>query len=239
MDDCGFFPDRRVPICLPSLVSIEMVECHMRTPVLIASMPSLETAIVRVESECCDDTCSLSSVDGCGRGQCRGCRDYYDSHVDRTRCLLLGAFSEAANLELSAYPESVVFIRDLKFANSFDKLKTLVLADWFVAADLSALIWFLHHSPILEKLTLKISKVHRCTIKTKGSCKLPELPVASGHLKLVEIKYHEVDGTVIEILKILTSSGVPLEQINVQSSITSGCFSNSGEAFDVKQRPGY
>jgi hypothetical protein len=34
-----------------------------------------------------------------------------------------------------------------------------VLSEWFVTDDLSALVWFLQHSPVLEKLTLRILEV--------------------------------------------------------------------------------
>ncbi|EES08175.2 hypothetical protein SORBI_3005G076800 [Sorghum bicolor] len=132
--------------------------------------------------------------------------DYYLPNNDNTSCLLLN---------------------DLKFAQAFNKLKTLVLTDWFVAADLSALIWFLNHSPILEKLTLQITKVRRFK-NTEGSNKLPKSSVVSSHLNMVKIECVVVDGIIIEILKILSASGVPLEQISIQQSIAgSGCeFSN-------------
>ncbi|WVZ53673.1 hypothetical protein U9M48_004578 [Paspalum notatum var. saurae] len=217
MSSGDFFYDHRVRIRLPSLVSLKLIKCHGWTPFL-ARMPLLETAVV-THSHDFDDTCSLMSVDGCGDGLCRGCRDYV-SHPDRKSCLLLSGLSEATHLELSAPREMVVYIRDLKFAHTFGKLKTLILADWFVAAGLSALIWFLDHSPILEKLTLQISEVHKNTITTEGSCELPASPVASSRLNIVEIKCPEVDGIVIEILKILAASGVPLEKVNIQRSVT-------------------
>ncbi|CAL4984933.1 unnamed protein product [Urochloa decumbens] len=206
--NCRFILLNRTLIHLPNLISLELTECSGRAPFL-DSMPSLAAAIVTFDSDYWDDSCSLD-------------------------CLLLNGLSEATKLELSAYPETVVLRRDLKFAHTFSKLKTLVLADWFVADDLSALIWFLHHSPILEKLTLHISKVHENAMTAEQSCKLPEPSVASSHLKIVEIKCHQVDGIVIEILKILTARGVPAEQINIKCSTGSGCVNFKCTGFSTK-----
>ncbi|KAJ1274975.1 hypothetical protein BS78_05G100800 [Paspalum vaginatum] len=233
MSSSDFFHNHRARIRLPSLISLKLIGCHGRAPFL-ACMPLLETAVV-THTHDFDDRCSLLSVDGCGDELCRGCRDYYVSHTDRKSCLLLSGLSEATHLELSAPLQMVVYMRDLKFAHTFGKLKTLILADWFLAADLSALIWFLDHSPILEKLTLQISEVHKNTITTAGSCERPASPVASSRLKIVEIKCHEVDGIVIDILKILAASGVPLENVNIQRSITgSDCVNFKCTGFGTK-----
>ncbi|CAL4944329.1 unnamed protein product [Urochloa decumbens] len=236
MANCSFLiMSGRTLIRVPSLISLELTECSGRAPFL-DSMPSLAAAVVTFYSDDSDDRCRLSSIDVCGSDDCKGCECYYyaDSSTDRINCLLLNGLSEATNLELSAYPETVVFRRDLKFAHTFGKLKTLVLADWFVADDLSALIWFLHHSPILEKLTLHISKVHENAITAEQICKLPEPSVASSLLKIAEIKCHQVDGIVIEILKILTAYGVPVEQINIQCSAGSGYVNFKCTGFSVK-----
>jgi hypothetical protein len=56
------------------------------------------------------------------------------------------------------YFSQYVFSRDLKWCPAFNKLKTLVLSKWFLSTDLRALR-FLHHTPLLEKLTLEIPKV--------------------------------------------------------------------------------
>uniref|UniRef100_A0A0E0R5L3 F-box domain-containing protein n=1 Tax=Oryza rufipogon TaxID=4529 RepID=A0A0E0R5L3_ORYRU len=52
-----------------------------------------------------------------------------------------------------------LFNRDLKWCSTFSKLKTLFLNAWFVAPDLSALAWFLQHTPLLERLFLRVSKL--------------------------------------------------------------------------------
>ncbi|KAJ1284620.1 hypothetical protein BS78_03G218800 [Paspalum vaginatum] len=159
MDNCFFRAVRRLTLRLPSVVSLELKDYEGLAPFL-PSMPSLETALVSTYSDSSEaDRCYLSSIDGCGDEDCHGCGDYYLSNIDPTSCVLLGGLYEATSLELAVCPEMIVFIKDLKYAQTFGKLKTLVLADWFVAADLRALIWFLNHSPMLEKLTLKVSEV--------------------------------------------------------------------------------
>jgi hypothetical protein len=52
-----------------------------------------------------------------------------------------------------------IFRKDLKRRPSFTKLKTLLLNEWCVAANFAALVYFLQHSPILEKLTIELDKV--------------------------------------------------------------------------------
>uniref|UniRef100_A0A0D3HJF0 F-box domain-containing protein n=1 Tax=Oryza barthii TaxID=65489 RepID=A0A0D3HJF0_9ORYZ len=80
--------------------------------------------------------------------------------------------------------------RDLNLllaCHTFAKLKTLVLGEWCMTHDLSALIRFLQQSPILEKLTIKIPKEPKCSMDA-GQQKIPEEPFVSNHLKIVEIK---------------------------------------------------
>jgi hypothetical protein len=45
---------------------------------------------------------------------------------------------------------------DFKWRVMFSQLKTLLLSDWCVVADFSGLIYFIQHSPILERLTLQL-----------------------------------------------------------------------------------
>jgi hypothetical protein len=42
----------------------------------------------------------------------------------------------------------------------FSKLKTLLLNDWCVEINFDALICFLEHTPVLEKLTLQLCQVY-------------------------------------------------------------------------------
>jgi hypothetical protein len=53
-------------------------------------------------------------------------------------------------------------------------LKTLVMDDWCLDADLSAVILFIQQSPNLEKLTLELFEV--CTLGMESCMLTNELP---------------------------------------------------------------
>ncbi|CAL5021542.1 unnamed protein product [Urochloa decumbens] len=137
--------------------------------------------------------------------------------TSRTR-ISLPSLSEAAHVELSAYPGVFVFHRDLKWCPTFTKLKTLLLDEGCVASDHNALICFLQHSPALEKLTLQLSKASQYPVKTDGRYNTLGLPFASHYLKKVEIKCEEVDGRVHKILSSLSTYGIPLNHIKIRQS---------------------
>lgn len=52
-----------------------------------------------------------------------------------------------------------IFRRDLTCCPVFSKLKTLLLNDWCLTANLAALVCFLQHSPTLQKLILQLPEV--------------------------------------------------------------------------------
>ncbi|KAF0894693.1 hypothetical protein E2562_001985 [Oryza meyeriana var. granulata] len=83
--------------------------------------------------------------------------------------MFLEGLTEATDLKLLGCPKVYLFSRDLKCCPPFSKLKTSVLNAWFVAPDLSALTWFLQHAPLLEKLTLVLSKVPNKLGEADGS----------------------------------------------------------------------
>jgi hypothetical protein len=63
------------------------------------------------------------------------------------------------NCCLLLYALQFVFEKEFKCPPTFSKLKTLLLSEWHMEADFRALTYFLLHSPIIEKLTLQMSKV--------------------------------------------------------------------------------
>ncbi|TVT97754.1 hypothetical protein EJB05_29015 [Eragrostis curvula] len=154
----------RTRIRAPSLVSLKLIECSGRTP-LLERIPSLASAIVELDYTSYDK-CSTSITYGCDSDNCDGCQDYYGPHNDHTSCLLLNGLWEATNLELSVHPDVV----------------------------------------------------QKDPVRREERCIPLEESVISDHLKTIEIKCHEVDAMVVKILKILAASGLPLEQINIQSS---------------------
>lgn len=230
MSSCQFYDNHRTRLSLPNLVSLELDYTPGRTP-LLESMPSLVTAIVRLGCESCD-CCEEGEPGGCDDHRCEGCRYYYDSDDYRRHSVILQGLLQATSLELSSEPDVIVFKRDIKWCPTFSKLKTLVLDEWFATDDLSALVWFLQHSPILEKLSLQLPVVvPKISVRRYSPI---EQSVASDHLELVEIKCQDVDEMVVAILEILNVFGVPLERIQIHKSSWFGCFNFVCTGFNTK-----
>jgi hypothetical protein len=87
----------RAHICVPGLVSLEVMGELRRAPVL-ESMPMLVSAVVRLESDC-HDSCSKFDYGYCDDHQCYGCFGS-GAHDWRGESVLLKGLSEVAELEL-------------------------------------------------------------------------------------------------------------------------------------------
>ncbi|KAL6870901.1 hypothetical protein ACP4OV_014749 [Aristida adscensionis] len=211
---CIFYANYRTRMSFPGLVSFRFTRNCGRAP-LLDSMPSLETAKVRL-NDFCDDRCARGCSDDCGYASCWGCYYYYG--LDDCDCVFLNGLTEATDLKLSASPKLYVFNRDLKCCPPFSKLKTFVLHSWFVSADLSPLIWFLQHAPLLEKLTLKFPKESNQLKETDENSKALKRSMSVGHLKMVEIICEYLDIMVLKVLEVLNVNGIPQEKIRIQCS---------------------
>jgi predicted amino acid-binding ACT domain protein len=55
-------------------------------------------------------------------------------------------------------------------------------------------------------------------MKTEGSYNPLEKSVAPSHLQIVEITCKDVDGIVLNVLKVLNANGIPLGKIQIQCS---------------------
>ncbi|KAJ1275097.1 hypothetical protein BS78_05G110000 [Paspalum vaginatum] len=192
MKSCYFAYDIRPEISVPNLVFMELADYCGCTPQL-QSMPMLVSAFIRLsgDPECYDDT-------------------------EDCACVLLGGVSNATNLELTAAVQQVpIFRKDLTWCPVFSKLKTLLLSDWCVTYDLRALICFLQHSPILEKLTLQLSKTLGYLVDEGMKYEMQD-PFHMEHLT-VEVKCHNADDECIsKLLDDLDFFGVPRNQIKIQ-----------------------
>ncbi|XP_037487182.1 F-box/LRR-repeat protein At3g26922-like [Triticum dicoccoides] len=231
---CYTSRDYRILISLPNLVSLEFIQWGEGRAPLLGSLPQLARADIFLNGDCADQ-CSEGRFDGCDADDsdiCYGCYYYYGDpihgpHYDCNNCIVLKGLSEATDLELTAYHDPTVLNRDLKWCPTFTKLKTLLLNDWCLAADHNALICFLQHAPILEKLTIQLPEKPSYVTGAEGIYKPLGQSVASNCLEIVEIKCANVDSRVHKILKILTMYGIHLEQISVQQTCKipgSGCF---------------
>ncbi|TVU16834.1 hypothetical protein EJB05_36989, partial [Eragrostis curvula] len=170
------------------------------------SMPALEEAFVRI-TERCDDFCNkLFVLDAYRDCHCECCDSSAKTGNEGHNYVLLKGLSEAKNLVLMSKHEMFIFKRDLRWCPTFNKLKTLLLNDyWCVPDDLSALSCILEHSPVLEKLTLQLfSEGPKHKLEMKGSFGPTGRSAAfSEHLQIVEVKCKGVDERVLKVLKFL------------------------------------
>lgn len=206
---CGFKPDARARISAPSLISLELVDCKGRTPFL-ENMPLLVSAFVRLRK--CYDYCASSfETGGCGDDSCEGCTG---SNIGNKTSVLIQGLSGSTNLELTAETAVFIFRTDLTHCPVFSKLKTLLLNDWCITANLDPLICFLQHSPTLEKLTLQLAEIPEDLKEIGGSYDIKKQPFVSKHLT-VEVKCYKQDERIRKILEVLGSCGIPTEQIKI------------------------
>ncbi|KAG0529222.1 hypothetical protein BDA96_05G079500, partial [Sorghum bicolor] len=168
------------------------------TPVL-ESMPSLAKAFVQFDDECCDK-CPIEII--------MGIVDDKDNE-----CVLLGGLSDTTNLELIGLPEVFVCRKDFKWSPIFRKLKTLLLNEF------SLLIYFLQRSPILEKITLQLSKMPEPFVKANGCHSPREGSMVSKCLKAIEVKYQD-DGVLDKVLTILNTYGVSSQVVSIQKKVS-------------------
>uniref|UniRef100_A0A0E0MDL2 F-box domain-containing protein n=1 Tax=Oryza punctata TaxID=4537 RepID=A0A0E0MDL2_ORYPU len=212
--DCVFSSYPRTRISVPSLVALELTEPWGSTPVL-ESMPSLLTASIKLTD--CDDHCGKEEFGGsCDDNACDNCGANGGNSGDY---VLFDGLSEAKRLELIAKPRVFIFRRDLMWCPTFGKLKTLLLNEWSVAIDLVALICFLQHTPVLEKLTLQLCEAPVNWMENEGSYDLTENPLASKQLKVVDVKCEKFDPRVHKIIMIFSTYGINIEQIYIQRSV--------------------
>ncbi|XP_037450624.1 putative FBD-associated F-box protein At5g38570 [Triticum dicoccoides] len=217
---CHFGLGRRVIVSAPGLVSLILKlvgSSDTKTPCL-ESMASLETARVYLGLNCAD-VCLNYDDSGhfCGANDkaCNNCVPIKDDGSGDA--VLLGGISSATHLELRSLPRKFIFARDLKHCPTFNKLKSLLLNEyWCEAPGLDPLLCILKNSPVLEKLTLQLflmgqnNKLH-----LKGSYKSMERPSAiSRHLNIVEVKCDVVEERIYEVIKLLCAALNIREQTN-------------------------
>ncbi|PUZ44771.1 hypothetical protein GQ55_8G147300 [Panicum hallii var. hallii] len=196
------------------------------TPIL-ESMPSLEKASVKLGQNN-EDYCDYCDNGGSGE---------YTSGVVSVFFLEVCQVRHIWNWKLPLK-------WDLRCCPTFINLKTLLLNDWCLVADIHALLCFLQHTPILEKLILQLCKVHmsskydwcclfrtrtqdssfkvlyflqkpKAAVETEGS-NLMEYSLTLRQLKIVEVKCPTIVERVQNVLKILRACTSCLDQVIVQ-----------------------
>lgn len=110
------------------------------------------------------------------------------------------------------------FLKGLEECFVFSKLKTLLLDEWCVAGNFTGLVYFLQHSPNLERLRLEPMCAEELVSNSEicESYNPREHFWASKHLKEVEILYCAEDDIINQIWEILYTHGVSPQLINIQ-----------------------
>uniref|UniRef100_A0ACD5WA93 Uncharacterized protein n=1 Tax=Avena sativa TaxID=4498 RepID=A0ACD5WA93_AVESA len=204
-------------ISAPSLITLQLRDSLSMIPVL-ESMPLLETASINL-GHGYEEYCDFCDNGGLEFDECDcGMSTIYwdnDNGCKRHFSVFLQGLSSATCLELIASTEMVTFKRDLLCCPTFCKLRTLSLIDWCLVADFRILLCFLHHTPVLEELTLQLCKEPKSGMKLKGNSSL-ERSLTLRQLKIVDVKCHIIDEWVHNIMKILSSSSISLAEINIK-----------------------
>ncbi|CAN6372549.1 unnamed protein product [Urochloa humidicola] len=204
--------DVRPRISAPNLIFLLLVDCTGRVPFL-EGMPFLVEAFVRLLN--CADSCKNGyEVGDCGDESCRGCSNCkYGENI----CVALQGLSSCRNLELTAETAAFIFRKDLVRCPVFSKLKTLLLSEWCITDNLGALICFLQHSPVLEKLALQFydPEVHENLVVMEACYDLRKQPLVLKDLT-VEVKIYEGDERIHKVVDVLASYGLPSEKIMIK-----------------------
>ncbi|VAH56072.1 unnamed protein product [Triticum turgidum subsp. durum] len=207
--DSRLYPTDTERNCLstPGLLTFQLADCVGWTP-LLESLPSLVTSFIRISMDS-EDACHNDYLGDCGDGSCDGC------YGEDDHCLLLQGLAGATNLELiSEY--SMIFRKDLRWNPMFSKLKTVLFNDWCLTANFAGLLYFLQHTPILEKLTLQLPSREYLDIVSSGSYNPAEYFLVSKHPKVVEIYCRKVSEWINQIVNILGIHGVTSAQISIK-----------------------
>ncbi|KAK1644101.1 hypothetical protein QYE76_061906 [Lolium multiflorum] len=202
-------------IFAPSLITLQLRDCLSMIPIL-ESMPLLETASVNL-GHGYEEYCEYCDNGGLEEYECDCCMSemYRDNDRILDFSVVFEGLSNATCLELITSREMIIFKRDLRCCPTFSRLRSLSLIDWCLVADFKILLHFLHHTPVLEKLTLQLCKEPKWGIKLKAN-NFMERSLAMRQLKIVEVKCHIIDDRVHRLTKILSSCSISLAEINIK-----------------------
>jgi hypothetical protein len=115
--------------------------------------------------------------------------------------------------------QNEVLKRDLRRCQSFNNLKKLSVDDWYVDVDLSALIYLLRCSPIIEKLTLHLGMIEGLAWEQWMSYpqeETPDLSFSCERLKKVKIICVQDDKRVPAIVNAILANANSLPEIVIK-----------------------
>ncbi|XP_066336354.1 uncharacterized protein [Miscanthus floridulus] len=214
MAQSHFIGYARTQMYASNLIILLLVDCMGMTPLLV-SMPYLVEAFIRLGY--CNDFCKHSyEIGDCGDESCWGCQ-FYEDNYGNNNCILLHGLSSCTNLELTAATAPFIFRKDLTRCPVFSKLKTLLLNEWCITNNLGALICFLQHSPVLEKLIIQFEppEIHERLVEIGASYDLRKQSLVLKDLN-VEVRCDDGDERVHKVLDVLGSYGLFPEKFKIQ-----------------------
>ncbi|TVU34933.1 hypothetical protein EJB05_16791 [Eragrostis curvula] len=218
IQECRFLGDARARISAPNLIVFELVSFSGCTPFL-DNMPQLVSASICHEEDSRDCCRSKFEIGGCADVSCQGCAH---NRGEGNKSVSLEGLSHALHLQLlTSKVEMFIFRRDLTLCPVFCKLKTLIINDWCMVANVHALIVFLQHSPVLEKLTLLISEADEGEVAKGAKYEGAQQPFDFKQLT-VEVECFKISERIKKNLKVLTTFGVPPGQIKIHQSSMGG-----------------
>ncbi|KAL5221401.1 hypothetical protein ABZP36_026114 [Zizania latifolia] len=180
-------------ICSSSLKNLDIIDCSLLTNLLIRT-PSL-----------------VSLRFGCLQYKCASC----SSSSIATALVTLCDLSNAKSIDLSCSGIEVAFGRETPRHPMFDKLTSLSLGEWCLSNDLSGLVCFLRHSPVLEKLTLKLKAEPQDHNGTDEACLLEARSFSSEHLKKVTICCLEGDARAAMLENMFRANVTSLKEMHI------------------------
>ncbi|KAG8046918.1 hypothetical protein GUJ93_ZPchr0008g12708 [Zizania palustris] len=181
-------------ICSSSLRNLDIIDCSLLTNIVIRT-PSLVSLRFRCLQHKCA-SCSRSSK--------------------ATALVTLCDLPNAKIIDLSCSGIEVAFGRENPRHPMFGKLTSLSLGEWCLSNNLSGLVCFLRHSPVLEKLTLKLKVEPQDHNGTDEVCLREARSFSSEHLKKVTICCLEGDARTAMLDNMFCANVASLKEIHIR-----------------------
>ncbi|KQJ95929.1 hypothetical protein BRADI_3g19800v3 [Brachypodium distachyon] len=196
----------------PSLENLQLADSTLELPEISSrSLKTLEIIDCSVVKHLLIRTHKLVSL----RFEGSRCRCTSKSILLTPSAVTLCDLSNAESIELSASVRQVAFDGVSTGRSMFINLRSLSLGEWCLSNNLSPILCFLRHSPLLEKLNLKLKldcEKDEQTIQTARG-----ISFAAEHLEKVTIYCTEGDARVPVLVNILRINARSLDRIDVKT----------------------
>ncbi|KAG2565156.1 hypothetical protein PVAP13_7NG161317 [Panicum virgatum] len=181
----------------PALEKLKMDNCDLSRAMNISSASLKRLSITGCEFSPKD----VGNCGNCDSGDCDVCLGIIRR---RSNCVLLEDLSKVKNLALMSESKAFISQEDLKRCPTFTNLKTLLLSDyWCVTLNMDALTRILNHGIIY----VLQGPYHQ--VEMKGSySSIQRSAGISEHLRIVEVKFEQIDARVLKVLKLLCTFNI-------------------------------